>query len=761
MKNIELKKCWPYLIGIVIFALVSVLYFAPEIFEGKTLFQGDTQQGIALGHEIKEYREQTGETTRWSNSVFSGMPTFQTSPRYGVTPVMNTVQKILHLWIPQPAGYLFLMMVGFFILLLTFKVNIWISIIGALIYTFSSYFLIIIEAGHIWKFITLAYIPPTIGGIILTYRGKYLAGGALTALFAALQIFSNHVQMTYYFLFVILALVIAIFINKYQEKQLPQFFKASAVLVFAGVLAVCVNISNLYHTYEYSKHTMRGGTELSQTSSGAEPQSGLDKAYITQWSYGKVETLSLMIPNIKGGGTGALSSNQKAMKDVNPQLRPYMSQLNQYWGDQPFTSGPVYIGAFVVFLFILSLFIVTGPIKWALVSAVVFSIFLSWGKNFMVLTDIFIDYVPMYNKFRAVSSMLVIAEFCIPILAMLGLNKIVKDPSIIKTKIKAFYVSLGITGGLCALFAFFPTLFFDFLSEQESVSLLAQAKQQPELMSLIHAMIDARISIFSADAWRSLIIIVIGAAMIYLYSKNIIKQGIMLLVIGALCLGDLWMVDKRYLNASDFVSKKKLDQPFQMSPADKLILQDQDQHYRVLNLTSDTFNDYKTSYFHKSIGGYHAAKLQRYQDIINYYLSGQINPDVVNMLNGKYIIVPGENNTQNVSLNPDALGNAWFVENIDWANNADQEITLLGEINPKTTAVINKKFEKEVKPFSYDSLATITLTKYEPNRLTYTAKTQGEQLAVFSEIYYPGWKALVNGKETEIFQTDYTGAKML
>ena len=761
MAKLNFKTVWPYLACLLIFAAISVAYFTPELLEGKVLFQGDTQQGIAVGQEAKVFKEATGEQTRWTNSLFSGMPTYQTSPSYGVRPMLNYISNLYKLYLPAPAGLIFIMMLGFFILMLTLRVRKELAVVGAIMYAFSSYFFILIEAGHIWKFVTLAYIPPTIAGILLTYRGKYFAGGAMTALFAALQIFSNHVQMTYYFLFVILALVIGIFIEKLKEHRLSDFFKASGVLVIAAILAIGVNISNLYHTYQYSKQTMRGGSELAAAPSnnqGVAKSNGLEKEYITQWSYGKAETFTLLIPNTKGGATGALGQNPEAMKVAQPQYREYFNQFNQYWGDQPFTSGPVYVGAFVLFLFVFGLFIVKGWIKWSLLAVTIFTVLLAWGKNFMVLTDLFIDYFPMYNKFRAVSSMLVVAEFCIPVLAILALKQIIDQPTLLKTRAKELYLSLGLTAGLCLLFALFPTFFFSFLSEQEAATYLPQAAQQPQLMDLLSNLMKGREAIFKADAWRSMFIILLGTALLYLYSKGKMKATLTIILIGILTLADLWQVDKRYLNESNFVPKRQLSNPFPMTEADKQILQDKDIHYRVLNLSTNTFNDAVTSYYHKSIGGYHAAKLQRYQDLIDRHLSQKINPSVVNMLNGKYYIVPGEDGKPRAQLNPDALGNGWFVDNIDWVNTPNEEIDALNTINPATTAVIDKRFEKSLAGLTLqpaDSTATVKLTRYTPNELTYTTHNAKPGLAVFSEVYYPGWTATIDGKRAEIVRADY------
>ncbi len=753
----KLRQILPYLGCILLFVGISVAYFSPDMLEGKVLFQGDTQQGIAINQEKNLFFEATGEQTRWTNALFSGMPTYQSSPKYAIGYVIDYFISLYRLFLPDPAGYLFIMLLGFFILMRTLRVRKDLAVLGAIMYTFSSYFLILIEAGHLWKFITLAYIPPTIGGILLAYRGKYLAGGALAGLFATLQIVSNHVQMTYYFLFVILALVVGIFIDHVQTKRLPAFFKASGVLVVAALLAVGVNISNLFHTYQYSQQTMRGGSELVTTNS-AETLStdGLQIDYITQWSYGKAETMTFLIPNYVGGATGQLGKQPKALEKAKPEFREYFMQFNSYWGDQPFTSGPVYVGAFVLFLAILAMFIVKDKIKWALFAVTVLTIALAWGKNYLWLTELFVDYVPMYNKFRAVSSLLVVAEFTLPVLAILALKKIIEQPTILKEKVNGVYVATALTAGISLLAALMPDLFSSFMSSQEAASYLPQAAQQPGLMSLLENLMEGRKAIFTADAWRSFIIIMIGIGLLIAYTKNVIKANILVLLIGILVLGDLWSVDKRYLNSENFVSEQKLTNPFPMTAADKQILADKDPHYRVLNLSTNTFNDAATSYYHKSIGGYHAAKLQRYQDLIDFHMTQQITPQVINMLNGKYIITPVEGGGVEAQINEDALGNAWFVENVDLVDTPNEEIEGLYTFNPEQTAIINKEFAKGVAPrYERDSTASIKLTSYAPNEIRYTSENTHAGLAVFSEVYYPGWTATVDGKEIAILRADY------
>ncbi|MDO5572230.1 MAG: YfhO family protein [Bacteroidales bacterium] len=771
-ETFNFKSILPYAVSILLFLIISVIYFTPEMFEGKTLFQGDTQQGIAINQEVVKYAQQTGETSRWTNTMFGGMPTFQTSPSYAIHPVLRFIENAYRLWLPAPASLIFSLLLGFWILMLSFKTRKDVAFFGAVMFAFSSYYFILIDAGHLWKLLTIIYIPPTIAGILLTYRGKYLLGGVSAAFFAALQIHSNHVQMTYYFLFVILFIVIGYFFHLLKRKELPRFFKASAILIVSALLAVGINSSNLYHTYQYSKQTMRGGSELVSNGTSTPEQmevenaggkinksSGLNRDYITQWSYGIDETLSLMIPNVKGGFSGVLSQNKKAISNAKPQYREYFNQFNQYWGDQPFTSGPVYVGAFVMFLFILGLFIVKGWLKYSLLAATILSIVLAWGKNFMAITDLFIDFVPMYNKFRAVSSALVIAEFTIPLLAALALMVIINKPSIIKEKKYDFYASAALTAGVCLILALFPETFLSFFSAQETVSFLPQAKQQPQLMELFDNIKEARVSIFISDAWRSFIIITLGILAIIAFSKNKLKARNLVIFVTVLTLFDLWQVDKRYLNNSKFVPKKETSKMFAMTEADKMILQDKDPNYRVFNLTTDPFNDANTSYYHKSIGGYHAAKLQRYQDIIDYHLSKNINMNVVDMLNTKYLIVNGENNKPIAQFNPDALGNVWFVDSIDWANNANQEINALNDFNPRTTAIIDVRFKKDLSSLnivSSDSLSKIKLESYSPNKLVYKSNSKEDALAVFSEIYYPdGWKATIDGIDAPIVRANY------
>ena len=769
-----IKKLIPDMVAILVFAVISFAYFCPAVTEGRILSQHDSVAGIGAGQEGKEYLERTGERTRWTNSIFGGMPTYQMAPSYDSTDLLKGIENLYHLYLPTYVWYVFVMLLGFYILLRAFNFKVWLAGLGAIIWAFSSYFFIIIAAGHIWKFITLAYIPPTIAGMVLCYRGKYWLGGLVTALFVALQISSNHVQMSYYFLFVMLFMAIAYGVQAYQQKTLARFGKSTGVLVVAGLIGVCINLSNLYHTYEYSKESMRGKSELVKENSANQTSSGLERDYITQWSYGIGETFSLLVPNVKGGASVPLAANEKAMEKANPMYGSIYSQLGQYWGEQPGTSGPVYVGAFVVFLFVLGLFIVKGPMKWALLAATVLSILLSWGKNFMGFTDFFIDYVPMYNKFRAVSSILVIAEFTIPLLAMLALKEVVATPAIIKERKKDFLISFGLTGGLALLFAVLPKIFFpSYVSTMEMNAL--QGIPADQLVPLLANLEEVRMSLFTSDAWRSFFIVLLGAGLVWVYGMGKLKQHVLIGALAVLCLVDMWSVNKRYLYDEQFVEEQVQTQGFRQTETDKMILEDEALDYRVLNLVSNTFNENNTAYWHKSVGGYHAAKLRRYQEMIEEHISGemqglykavadaggdmeQLDPSafpVLNMLNTRYFIFPLQGGQTVPLANPFALGNAWFVDEVDYVNNANEEIEAIHGLNPTEKAIVDKKFESVVQSLPSDSTATIELVAYEPNYLKYEVSSDKGGTVVFSEIYYPGWKSTIDGQEVAHGRANY------
>ena len=781
-----MKKLLPDLIAILAFVLLSFAYFFPADIENRILFQHDTAAGAGAGQEVKEYYEQTGERSRWTNSLFGGMPMYQIAPSYDSTKSLQWVQKAYQLFLPDYVCLTFMLMLGFYILLRVFGIPVWLAGLGGIMWAFSSYFFILISAGHIWKFITLAYVPPTIAGIVLAYRGKLLWGGILTALFVALQITSNHVQMSYYFFFVILFFVGAYFEKAWRTKTLPQFFKASAVLIVAALVGIAANVSNLYHTYAYSKETMRGKSELVQTGDAAkQTSSGLDRDYITQWSYGIDETLTLLVPNFKGGASAALSQSETAMSKANPMYSSLYGSLTQYFGTQPMTSGPVYVGAFVLFLFVLGCFIVKGPLKWALIGATFFSIVLSWGKNFMPLTDFFIDYVPLYNKFRAVSSILVIAEFTIPLLAIFALKRLLEEPEILKQEKKPLGISLLLTAGIALLLAVAPgSIGSGYVPAQEAQMLQNAVNQQMipanELSGILANLGEMRAELVSSDALRSFIIIGIGCSLLWLYASGKLRSSLTIAGITILCLADMWGVNKRYLNDAQFVPHSIRTETFTKTNTDELILQDTSLDYRVLNFATSTFDDNNTSYWHKSVGGYHPAKLRRYQEMIEHHISPEMQAAykaiataggemdsvdankfrVLNMLNTKYFIFPAGQQRQTVPiLNPHAYGNAWFVNKVQYVNNANEEIDALHNIMPTETAVVDARFKDILKGTteSYkDSLSSIRLTSYAPNRLTYETNNVQDGIAVFSEVYYPdGWHVTVDGQPAELARADY------
>ena len=848
-----MKKAIPDIVAIVAFILISLVYFFPADLEGRILFQHDSSAAVGAGREMELYREQTGKVTRWTNSLFGGMPTYQMAPSYDSTRPLSFVQRVYRLFLPNYVYLVFTMLLGFYILLRAFGVPVWLSGLGALAWAFSSYFFIIIAAGHIWKFVTLAYIPPTLAGMVLAYRGKVVWGAVLTALFVAMQVMSNHVQMTYYFLFLILFMVIAYGVMAYREGTFKQWVRTSVVLLVAGLIGVATNLPNLYHTYTYSKETMRGPSELVYEGEDAQnTSSGLDRDYITAWSYGIGETWTLLVPNYKGGSSSdLLSESRAAMSESNPRYSQLYNSFPQYFGTQPWTAGPVYVGAFILTLFVVACFVVRGPLKWALVVGTLFSLLLSWGKNFMPLTNLFIDFVPMYNKFRTVSSILVVAEFTIPLLAVLGLWQVVRHPEVIREpwtsgKEKTRWVALAgavfgvllgyVTGAddvmvylalavaelihfvlvyrllslrwgvlmVGLLHTLLPALAFaltpkwfqsSFLTGTELTALHNAADKNAlpanELPNIIDSISTMRAAMVSADAWRSVIIILIGTFLLVCFVRLATKlakstarpklssaQLYPLYAVVLLCLVDMWMVNKRYLYDNQFVSPVVKQHSFIKSSADKYILQDTTPDYRVLNFTTSTFDENTTSYWHKSVGGYHAAKLRRYQELIDHHIKPEMDATyravaraggrmdsidsdlfrVLNMLNTRYFIFAGRKGEEPV-FNPYAYGNAWFVDEVEWVDNANEEMETLDIERPTQTAVVDKRFMDELSGATTcykDSASTLTLTSYEPNHLIYESDNAGDGVAVFSEIYYPdGWEATIDGQPVEIARADY------
>ena len=770
-----IKKIMPEVLVIVLFAAISFAYFFVPVSQGKILYRHDSSAGKGMGHEMTEYRERTGEQTRWTNSVFGGMPTYQMAPSYGSTDGLKSIVSMYHLWLPDYVWYIFAYLLGFYIMLRAFDFRRSLAVLGSVIWAFSSYFLIIIAAGHLWKVFALAYLPPMIGGIVLAYRGKYLWGLIVTALFTAFEISANHVQMTYYYMFIIFFLVLGFLVDAIRQKRISHFLKASGVCLAAAIIGVAMNISNLYHTWEYQKESMRGKSELVKKNSANQTDSGLERDYITAWSYGIGETWTLLIPNAKGGASVPMIQNKIVQEKGDPMYEFVYQQLGQYWGEQPGTSGPVYVGAFVMMLFILSLFIVKGTVKWSLLAATILSVLLSWGHNFMPFTDFFIDYMPMYSKFRTVASILVIAEFTIPLLSMLALKRIVDEPELLTRKIKYVYISFALTAGIAAVFALGGGAFFDFISSSERQSLSQFPADQ--LNPLLDNLTSLREQIFAADCWRTFFIIVIGTLLLLFYKAGKLKAEYMVGCVCVLCLIDMWQVDKRYLNDSMFVPKSERDAPIEMTETDRQILEDKSLDYRVLNFSSNTFNENETSYFHKSIGGYHAAKLRRYQEVIEAHISPEMNAamkaiaeaagdmsavdgnklfPVINMLNTKYFIMPLQGGANAPLPNPYAYGNAWFVDKVSYVNNANEELSALGTTDLRHTAVADKAFSDVLgQSKANDSTATVRLEKYEPNKLEYSVSSKNGGVVVFSEIYYPGWNATVDGVEVPVGRANY------
>lgn len=769
------KKAFGIVACILGFALITLVYFSP-ILEGKRLKQHDIEMYKGMSKEIVDYRESTGEQTLWTNSMFGGMPAWNISVS-NKSNLMGRVSRVLSCGFPHPIGAVFISMLGFFVLLLVLNCSVWISFIGALAYGFTSYLFIIIGAGHNTKAMAMAYMAPLIAGVMLSYKGKYLWSSVLTAIALALEVRTNHLQITYYLLLTVVILVIAQLISDIKEKQLGRFFKATICLVVAAVIGVLTCSTTLYANYEFGKETTRGKPVL--TRNEANQTKGLDRDYITQWSYGKGETWSLLIPNAKGGASAYIGNQNPALEKADRQFKQSIAQSSAYWGDQPGTSGPVYVGAIVVFLFVLGALTVKGNLKWALLIATLLSILLSWGKNFMGFTNFFLDYVPGYNKFRAVSMTLVIAEVTMPMLGFLGLAEIAKNPESFKQNLKKFYIALGVTAGICLLFYIAPKAFFSFLSqgEAEQFAQLSQGKDGAVYQAFAASLEDVRVAIFRKDALRSLLFILLAAVPLFLYGKGKLKAQFAFPILAVLVVLDLYPIDKRYLNDKNFISKRLADKPFTATAADNAILADNTLDYRVLNLTKDVFNDASTSYFHKSVGGYHGAKMRRYQDVINQYLNPEVkrfssifknaNSDadivlglsqqkVLNMLNTKYIIY---NQESQPLLNPEAFGNAWTVNQVQWVDTPNEEIDAIAAADLRHTAIINKEFESQLGHYQLaDSLSgQVTLTEYKPNKLTYSFKAPTDQLVVFSEIWsgLDGWHLRIDGQEHPILRANY------
>ena len=794
------KKYLPYLVAIVIFAAINIIQFSP-MFSGKTLMQGDIVRFKGMAQEATEFRNTEHSEALWTNSMFGGMPAYQISTQYPGN-WLNKIDRVFHIYMPHPSGYVFLYFFGFFILLLCLKINPWLAIVGALAYGFSSYFYIILEAGHNSKANAIGYLAPTLGGIILLMRGKHWLGFAVTLLFMALELNANHVQISYYGFMLFGLVILSYGIYAFKQKNLKPFFIATALFLGATLVSILPNAGNLLATYEYGNYTIRGKSELTidanGKSKGSIATSGLDKDYATQWSYGVGETGTLLIPNFKGGPSGAIGNVDKdALKAVDGQMREQVGGSSAYFGTQPFTSGPVYIGAIVMLLAFLGLFIIDHPIKWALFAATLLSITLSWGKNFMGLTSVFMDFVPGYNKFRAVSMILIIAELTIPLLAVLAIDKFIKlvekgeqvklpfTNKLIDIK-KIVIISVAVIGGFCLISAFIPSLTNSFIPEGEETQIANQFGQSGADAAQISAFMPdflsnlskAREAIFKSDARRSTIFIGLAALFLFLFLIKKLNKELLYISLAIFMVADLWPVAFRYLNKENFVSKSMYNAPPQKTPADEVLLSDKELDFRVLNLSVSPFNDATTSYYHKSIGGYHGAKLRKYQEIIDHHIDGEIKAfyedintsaqsdslmqiltaklGVLNMLNTKYILLPTKDAIIPIE-NKTANGNAWFIKNVKVVSSPDSEIVGLHNINTKRDIILQQK-NKELATVAtnYNNTGKITLQSYKPNDLVYEADTKEKGFAVFSEIYYPkGWNAYIDGTLTPHTCVDY------
>ena len=808
------KRLMPDVYCIALFAVVAWAYFMSPVSKGYRLEQHDSGANDGINVEINAYRDaHNGETPRWVTSLFGGMPTYQIAPSYDSAKPMGFVEKAYHLWFPDYVWFIFASMLGFYILLRAFDFRQWMAALGAVVWAFSSYFFIIIAAGHIWKVMALAYIPPTIAGMVLCYKKKYLWGTIVTAIFATLQIQANHVQMSYYFLTVELLLVVAFLIQAVQKKELASFGKATGCVAVAALIAICLNATILYHTYEYAKDTMRGKSELVKKGKVEDQtDSGLERSYITAWSYGIDESMTFLIPNVKGGASVPLSMNKTAMKKADGQMEQMgvYGAFTQYWGEQPGTSGPVYLGALVCMLFVLGLLVIPNkhPLKWALLAAGLLTLLLGWGKNFMPFTDFFIDHVPMYSKFRTVASILVVVEFVVPFIALWGLKEWVKNP-----KLNPLYCATVFTVVICLIYVMFPGLGSDCVSSNDKAAVQqyvgAGYFDEGFGQNILRSLSDMRAAMVSADAWRSILFILLGLAAMWWYAKKA-KSGApsasdkeqaargngkavawLSVSLLAICLIDMWGVNKRYLHDDMFVQPQGAAR-IQKTDADNYILSKSGagRDYRVLNFTVSTFNDNNTSAFYSSVGGYHAAKLRRYQELIEAHIAPEmskvyealrqapidtvammeqqtpypiydlsvVNTDslfpVINMLNTRWFILgAGEKGEVKMPVeNVTAMGNAWFVTDIAWAKNANEELDALSEVNLRHTAVVAKDDFGFLKA---GGEGTVKLTSYISNEAKYEVESDKGGLVIFSEVYYPGWTATIDGQPAEVGRANY------
>ncbi len=748
------------------FLILPLSYF-PEILDGKQIAGHDNANFMGMARELIDYREETGEEALWSNNMFGGMPAYLTSTVYEGNK-LNYLNRILQLG-PRPVSFVFLYLIGFYILLISLRVNPWLAIAGSIAFAFSSYNFVILAAGHNSKAIAIGYMAPVFGGLILSFRGKLLLGASVTAVALALQILAGHPQITYYTLMMVLIFGVVQLIYSVREKYLTKLVITVGILIVAVVFSVGSNAARLWTTAEYGQYSMRNPTEL--TMDEEDQTTGLTKSYATRWSYGIDETLTLLIPGFKGGSSSASLSENSATYELfarsNPaQAREVIQRLPLYWGEQASTMGNVYVGVIVVFLFIMGMFLVDPRIKWWLFAASVLGILLAWGKNFMWLTDLFMEYVPGYNKFRTVSMTLVIPGIAMPLLGILAIHRIFFG-NVEKKKVQyALKWAAGITGGLSLLFVLLPDLAGNFVAASDS------NYQQ----ALADALQEDRRRLLRVDAFRSLIFTGLITGLILLYQMGKIRVNLAIVLLAVLFLADLWPVNKRYLNSSHFESKRRADEPFNPTPADQFIMNSAGPNERVLNLTVSMFQDASTPYFHQSIGGYHGAKMRRYQDLIETRIMDNVNTlfaalqtqnfrkvdstlahtNALNMLNTRYIIINPE--TQPI-MNRHAMGNAWFVQRVNVVEDADREIAALGSLDLEREATLDQRFSDQIPAtsFSEDPSASIELIEYQPNRMEYRSQSATEQLAVFSEIYYEkGWEATIDGEPADHYRMNYT-----
>ena len=821
-------QVWGFFLSVAVLAIVSLAFFYPDNFEGNSLQQADMRQGAANGHEGAEWEAATGEKALWANSLFSGMPAFQISPSYPSDSLFRWLNTVYSLGLPAPSNLLFMMMAGFLILMFALKFRWYYSLIGAIAWGFSSYFVIIIGAGHIWKFLALSYVPPTIAGILLLYRKRYLAGTAMTALFAMLQLNANHPQMSYYFGLVMLLIAIAALVEAVKRHEVKKWLIASGLALGAGALAVGANSPSLYNTYEYSKETKRSQSELTPlegaggpAATASRPTGGMPYEQIVGWSYGGPEMFSLLIPDIKGGATARPEKGQQTFMSLDrlPEAKDYegaaggalLPYLSQYFNDSEGTNGPVYVGALIMALFILGCFIVKGPLKWALLISTLVSILLALGSNMAWLTDLMIYHFPLYNKFRAVESILVVAEFCIPLLAMMALAKFMSSSKPMEEYRKPLLISFGIPLAICLFAALVPSAFgpainsadiyaVDNIHSQILDMVQAQGGSKADADSMLYyyslsnpdnvsAIEGLRYGMVRSDAWRSFFFLAAGGLLVFLFARGTVRRGVAVAALGVLVLADLYNVDKRYVSHDSFMATSApLEASFVADDIDRAILADTTASYRVMDIPG--FQSHERSYFHKTLGGYHAAKLNRYEDIIQRQLSKitaygyipELRSDsvreyyssadprkkaaldelaasyrVMDMLNAKYVIT-GEKDAP-VLVNSHAMGNAWLVDSIVWVDGADSEMAALSATDLAKAAVADRRFEASLpltKGMQADASDSIALTYYSPNTLKYRVDSRNGGIAVFSEVYFPwGWTATVNGVETPLARVDY------